>query len=144
ERRNRAFFEYVHEDGGRRIDLGLSEDALAAVDRARIEEDLRLLYVALTRAKHFLWLGVAAVAAGRKGENRLHDSALGYLLTGGQPVPASSMQERWEALRGNLEAIELHTLEAPEGCTVLRRADVRPELVEAPAFAAQFERNWAV
>jgi exodeoxyribonuclease V beta subunit len=144
ERRNRAFFEYVHEDGGRRIDLGLSEDALLAVDRARIEEDLRLLYVALTRAKHFLWLGVAAVAAGRKGENRLHESALGYLLTGGQPVPASAMQERWEAVRGDLQAIELHTLEAPEGCTVLRRADVRPELVEAPAFAAQFERNWAV
>jgi len=144
DRRNRAFFEYVHEDGGRRIDLGLSEDAMKAVDRARLEEDLRLLYVALTRAKHFLWLGVAAVAAGRKGENRLHESALGYLLTGGDPVPASSMQERWEMLRSGLDAIELHTLDAPEGCTRLARADVRPELVEAPAFDAQFERNWAV
>jgi exodeoxyribonuclease V beta subunit len=144
DRRNRAFFEYVHEDGGRRIDLGLSEDAMKAVDRARLEEDLRLLYVALTRAKHFLWLGVAAVAAGRKGENRLHESALGYLLTGGEPVAASAMRERWEHLRGSLDAIDLHTLEAPEGCTRLARADVRPELVEAPAFAAQFERNWAV
>jgi exodeoxyribonuclease V beta subunit len=144
DRRNRAFFEYVHEDGGRRIDLGLSEDALKAVDRARIEEDLRLLYVALTRAKHFLWLGVAAVAAGRKGENRLHESALGYLLTGGEPVQASAMQERWEALRGGLDAIELHTLDAQDGCTMLRRADVRPELIDAPAFAGQFERNWAV
>ncbi|CAH0174274.1 RecBCD enzyme subunit RecB [Massilia sp. Bi118] len=144
DRRNRAFFEYVHEDGGRRIDLGLSEDALKAVDRARIEEDLRLLYVALTRARHFLWLGVAAVAAGRKGENRLHESALGYLLTGGEPVQASAMQERWELLRGGLDAIELHTLDAPEGCTRLVRTDVRPELVEAPAFAGQFERNWAV
>ncbi len=144
DRRNRAFFEYVHEDGGRRIDLGLSEDALKAVDRARLEEDLRLLYVALTRAKHFLWLGVAAVAAGRKGENRLHESALGYLLTGGEPVPASSMQERWEQLRGSLDAIDLHTLDAPEGCTRLARADVRPELVEAPAYEARFERNWAV
>jgi len=144
DRRNRAFFEYVHEDGGRRIDLGLSEDALQAVDRARLEEDLRLLYVALTRAKHFLWLGVAAVAAGRKGENRLHESALGYLLTGGTPVPASEMQARWEQLRGSVDAIELHTLDAPEGCTRLARADVRPELVEAPAFDGQFERNWAV
>ncbi|MFC5548974.1 exodeoxyribonuclease V subunit beta [Massilia aerilata] len=144
DRRNRAFFEYVHEDGERRIDLGLSEDALKAVDRARIEEDLRLLYVALTRARHFLWLGVAAVAAGRNGENRLHESALGYLLTGGEPVPASAMQARWEALRGGLDAIELHTLDAPDGCTRLVRADVRPELVEAPSFAGQFERNWAV
>jgi exodeoxyribonuclease V beta subunit len=144
DRRNRAFFEYVVEDGVRRIDLGLSEDALKAVDRARLEEDLRLLYVALTRARHFLWLGVAAVAAGRKGENRLHESALGYLLTGGEPIQASTMPERWEHLRGGLEAIELHTLDAPEGCTRLAREDVRPELVDAPAFAAQFERNWAV
>lgn len=144
DRRNRAFFEYVVEDGERRIDLGLSEDALRAVDRARLEEDLRLLYVALTRARHFLWLGVAAVAAGRKGENRLHESALGYLLTGGEPIGADAMLERWQALRGSLDAIELHTLDAPEGCTRLARADVRAELVEAPAFAGQFERNWAV
>jgi exodeoxyribonuclease V beta subunit len=144
DRRNRAFFEYVHEDGGRRIDLGLSEDALKAVDRARLEEDLRLLYVALTRAKHFLWLGVAAVAAGRKGENRLHESALGYLLTGGEPVQAGAMRERWEQLRGGLDAIELHTLDAPDGCTRLARADVRPELVEAAAFTGRFERDWAV
>jgi len=144
DRRNRAFFEYVHEDGARRIDLALSDDALKAVDRARLEEDLRLLYVALTRARHFLWLGVAAVAAGRKGENRLHESALGYLLAGGEPIEAGAMRERWEQLRGGLDAIELHTLDAPEGCTQLVRADVRPELVEAPAFSGQFERNWAV
>jgi exodeoxyribonuclease V beta subunit len=144
DRRNRAFFEYVHEDGARRIDLALSEDALRAVDRARLEEDLRLLYVALTRARHFLWLGVAAVAAGRKGENRLHESALGYLLTGGEAIEAGAMRARWELLRGGLDAIDLHTLDAPEGCTRLARADVRPELVEAPAFAGQFERNWAV
>jgi exodeoxyribonuclease V beta subunit len=144
DRRNRAFFEYVHDDGARRIDLGLSEDALIAVDRARVEEDLRLLYVALTRAKHFLWLGVAAVAAGRKGENRLHESALGYLLTGGAPVPAAGMRERWEALRGGVDAIELHALDAPDGFTRLARADVHPELVEAAAFTGRFERDWSV
>jgi exodeoxyribonuclease V beta subunit len=144
DKRNRAFFEYMGEDGVRHIDLALSDEALQAVDQARLEEDLRLLYVALTRARHFLWLGVAALAARRKGENQLHESALGYLLTGGAPVPASSMRERWEALKGDLEGIELHTLDEPDGCTMLRRADVRPELVEPPAFEARFERNWAV
>jgi exodeoxyribonuclease V beta subunit len=144
DKRNRAFFEYVTQDGARRIDLSLTEEAQQAVDQARLEEDLRLLYVALTRARHFLWLGVAAVAARKKGENLLHESALGYLLTGGDPVPASAMQERWERLRGSNQGIDLHMLDAPDGCTVLRRADVRPELVEAPHFHAQFERNWAV
>jgi exodeoxyribonuclease V beta subunit len=144
DKRNRAFFDYVGADGARRIDLGLSDEAQAAVDRARLEEDLRLLYVALTRARHFLWLGVAAVAARKKGENLLHESALGYLLTGGEPLPAAAMQERWERLRGGVDGIELHTLDAPDGRTQLARADVRPELVEAPQFRAQFERNWAV
>ncbi len=149
DRRNRAFFEYVEDDGERRIDLGLSDAAMEAVDRARLEEDLRLLYVALTRARHFLWLGVAAVAARKKGENQLHESALGYLLTGGTPVPATSVRERWEALRGDVDAavdtgIELHALASPDGCTPLRRADTRPELVDPPRYEARFERNWAV
>jgi exodeoxyribonuclease V beta subunit len=144
ERRNRAFFEVVQEDGARSIDLSLSDAALAAADRARIEEDLRLLYVALTRARHFLWLGVAAVAGRKKGENLLHESALGYLLAGGDPVPAGALRERWERLREGTEGIALHTLDAPDGCTPLRRADVRPELVEAPPFTGRFERDWAV
>ena len=144
ERRNRAFFEYMQDDGERQIDLTLSDAALEAVDRARVEEDLRLLYVALTRARHFLWLGVAAVAARKKGENQLHESALGYLLTGGTPVPASSVRERWEVLRGDVDGIELHALASPDGCTMLRRADVKPDLVEPPRFDARFERNWSV
>jgi exodeoxyribonuclease V beta subunit len=144
DRRNRSFFEYVQEDGTRRIDLALSDEALRAADQARLEEDLRLLYVALTRARHFLWLGVAAVAAGRKGENRLHESALGYLLTGGSPVAASELMDHWQRLRGDLASIELHTLEPPEGCTVLDRTEERPDLVEAPAYTARFERDWTV
>ena len=144
ERRNRSFFEYVGEDGVRRIDLALGDEALEAVERARIEEDLRLLYVALTRARHFMWLGVAAIAARKKGENRLHDSALGYLLTGGEPIGAGDMRARWEALRGHDSPIELHTLAAPEGVTMLARHDERPALVDPPAYDAAFERNWAV
>ncbi|MFL6671959.1 MAG: exodeoxyribonuclease V subunit beta [Massilia sp.] len=144
DRRNRAFFEYVAGDGVRRIDLALSDEALEAVDRARIEEDLRLLYVALTRARHFLWLGVAAVAAGKKGENRLHESALGYLLAGGEPIAANAMRGRLEQVRGEVDGIELRALEAAEGCTMLAREEVRPALVEAPAFEGHFERNWSV
>jgi exodeoxyribonuclease V beta subunit len=143
EKRNRAFFDYVDE-GGRRIDLGLSDAALEAVDRARLEEDLRLLYVALTRARHFLWLGVAAVAGRKKGENRLHESALGYLLAGGEPVAAGAMGAHWERLCGDAAGIDLRLLDEPEDITILQRTDVRPELVDAAHFDGRFERNWAV
>ncbi len=143
EKRNRSFFDYV--DGGvRRIDLALSDAALAAVERARIEEDLRLLYVALTRARHFLWLGVAAVAGRKAGENKLHESALGYLLTGGTPIGAADLRGYWERLRGGSGAIELQELEAPRGLTMLARDEQRKPLVEARAFTGSFERNWSV
>lgn len=145
DKRNRTFFEYVDEEGGRKIDLALSDAALQAVDRARLEEDLRLLYVALTRARHFLWLGVAAVAASKKGENRLHESALGYLLSGGSPVATAHLAEHLERLRGDCEGIELHTLDDNlDGCTMLERVETRAPLIEPAPFDAQFERNWSV
>lgn len=144
DKRRRSFFEYVLEDGSRRIDLALSEEAMQAVDRARLEEDLRLLYVALTRARHFLWLGVAAVASRKKGENMLHESALGYLLSGGAPVPTQAVREHLARMRGDCAGIELHTLDPLDGCTMLNRVEARPALVEPAPFEADFERNWAV
>lgn len=52
-------------------------------DDERLREDLRLLYVALTRAKHALWVGFAINRRmnSKKGSD-LHRSALGYLLCG--------------------------------------------------------------
>ena len=138
--RNRSFFEYVDEAGERRIDLGLSTEAQEAAERERLDEDLRLLYVALTRARHFLWLGVAA----KSGQTKLHDSALGYLLGGGAEIAPEAMGQHWEALRGELDGIELLTLDEAEGCSVLRRSDARPALVEPAQFRASFEKHWGV
>ena len=144
DRRNRSFFEFMGRDGERRIDLSLSDEALEAVDRARIEEDLRLLYVALTRARHFLWRGVAAVAGRKAGENKLHESALGYLLTGGVPIAAGEMDAHWQRLRGGGGAIDLQSLAPAEGVTMLARAEQRAPLVDAARFTGSFERNWSV
>ncbi len=144
DKRGKSFFDYVDEKGDRHIDLALTDDARDAVDQARLEEDLRLLYVALTRAAHFLWLGVAAIASGKKGENRLHHSALGYLLTGGTAVAAADMRSHWDLLRGDLDAIALHDLATPEGCTMLDRVEHRPALTKTTVFDGQFERDWSV
>ncbi|HEY1229247.1 MAG TPA: 3'-5' exonuclease, partial [Ramlibacter sp.] len=140
----RSFVEFAGDDGERKIDLALADEALLMADRARLEEDLRLLYVALTRASHFLWMGVASLASRKKGQNRLHESALGYLLGGGEPIAVTELRSHWEQLRAGFDDIELHALEAPEGCTMLERVEVRPELVDAPAYRADFERDWSV
>ena len=49
-----------------RCTCSVNDELLAAADKDRLREDLRLLYVALTRARHALWLGVAALTAGRE------------------------------------------------------------------------------
>ncbi|TNF60945.1 MAG: exodeoxyribonuclease V subunit beta, partial [Burkholderiales bacterium] len=64
-------------DGRWRVEDRPSPEAVAAADRERLCEDLRKLYVALTRARHVTWVGlVPDKAAGR--------SALGH-LAGLQP-----------------------------------------------------------
>lgn len=144
ERARQSFFEYADPDGKRRIDLGLSDEALEAVDRARLEEDLRLLYVALTRARHFLWVGAAAIAARKAGANRLHESAFGYLLGGGQPIAAGALREQLEGLRGDVDGIVVHELEPPDAVTLLSRVDARPGMVDPPSYGVAFERDWSV
>ncbi|MEH6436563.1 exodeoxyribonuclease V subunit beta [Massilia sp. DD77] len=145
EKGSRAFFEFIDQDGERRLDLSLSAEAQAAVDRARLEEDLRLFYVALTRARHALWLGTAVVL--HRGKNRLHESAFGYLLAGGEPIPAPALRERLEALCGGLDCIRLLDLEQDRGecgSTAFARDDERADLLDAPRYAASFERDWSI
>ena len=65
-----------HDDAGR-LRLALADDGhcLERVDRERLGEDLRKLYVALTRARYACWMGTAPLAD-------FAHSALGYLLGG--------------------------------------------------------------
>ncbi|WP_026106240.1 exodeoxyribonuclease V subunit beta [Vreelandella jeotgali] len=62
-------------DGTLRLHLDPDDDALAAADRERLGEDMRKLYVALTRARHAVWLGVAPL-------EHMDERALGHLLAG--------------------------------------------------------------
>ena len=174
ERGKRSFFEYRDSAGVARVDLFLSDEALAAVDRARFEEDLRLLYVALTRARHFLWLGVAPIAERKAGNNRLHDSALGYLLGGGERIAAADLAARLARLCGedNAAAAPINApitapittpittpitaqIAAPITILALAGADSAPPtrlarhetvapLRPASRFEGQFERDWSV
>lgn len=96
-----------HDDDGI-AHLTLSPDAqqVERADDERLAEDLRLLYVALTRAQHGCWLGVADLKRGTQRSSQLHRSALGYLLGGGLPLSASSQLGEWlQALAANSPAI---------------------------------------
>ncbi|WP_253445277.1 exodeoxyribonuclease V subunit beta [Halomonas sp. Y3] len=81
-----------HDASGRqRLSLEPDETALARADDERLGEDLRKLYVALTRARHATWLGIAPLRG-------LERSAVGQVLTAGAPLSSSSTDGLLEAL----------------------------------------------
>ncbi|GHA10286.1 exodeoxyribonuclease V subunit beta [Oceanisphaera arctica] len=97
----------LHDGERRRLVLTPNEDQLALADRERLGEDLRLLYVALTRARHACWLGMADIKVGNGKSSRLHDSALGYLLGAGVPLPNSQALADWLGPLAMVGEIEL-------------------------------------
>ncbi|MDZ7851269.1 MAG: exodeoxyribonuclease V subunit beta [Halomonas sp.] len=74
------------EAGRRRLSLEADDAVLARADDERLGEDLRKLYVALTRARHATWLGIAPL----KGLER---SAIGQVLSAGAPLSAETLGE---------------------------------------------------
>ena len=66
----------------------------------RISEEMRLLYVALTRARYATWLGVAPVSKqpNKEGKTYLSDGGFGYLLGGGALINTGNMDSLLENL----------------------------------------------
>ncbi|MEZ6955719.1 MULTISPECIES: exodeoxyribonuclease V subunit beta [unclassified Aeromonas] len=89
-------YHEADEAGNRTIlDLTGAEGSLAEADRERLAEDLRLLYVALTRGVYATWLGLAPVragaGAGKSEKTDLHHTAIGYLLQKGEEGDAQTL-----------------------------------------------------
>ncbi|RAU19823.1 exodeoxyribonuclease V subunit beta [Nitrincola tibetensis] len=74
-------------------------------DTERHAEDMRLLYVALTRARHALWLGIAALKSGTAKESKMHKSALGYLLVDQETLTPENLAQSLEALQKSSDCI---------------------------------------
>ncbi|QOR39985.1 exodeoxyribonuclease V subunit beta [Billgrantia diversa] len=90
-----------HDAEGRlRISLEADEETLATVDRERLGEDLRKLYVALTRARHATWLGMAPLKGGE-------GSAIGQLLANGEPLSPTGFASALTQLKSDCAAIEI-------------------------------------
>ena len=93
--------------GNAQVSLKPTPELIAQADDERLAEDLRLLYVALTRARHACWLGVADLKRGNNNRSVLHLSALGYLLGGGAMLAESAGLQSWLAeLQQNCPAIQ--------------------------------------
>ena len=95
------------------LDLKPDANALAAAERERLAEDLRLLYVAMTRARRALYLGVANLSPGGR-ISRLRATALGHLLLGpGDTASDEELAARLDGLAAASESIRVEALDAP-------------------------------
>ena len=92
---SRLPLHYHDASGKAQVTLKPTAELIALADDERLAEDLRLLYVALTRAQHACWLGVTDLKRGNNHSSVLHLSALGYLLGGGAPLAESAGLKRW-------------------------------------------------
>lgn len=78
---------FYNQQGKLSLDLTNAESSLVSAEQDRLAEDIRLLYVALTRAKYQCYIGTAAYQNNRKDSLGVRQSAWAYLLFHGQ-VPA--------------------------------------------------------
>ena len=149
ERKNTTAVLLPDAAGVRHLFLSPTDEQLAAADKERQREDLRLLYVALTRARHSLWLGVCALKVGRSLACVWHQSALGYLLSGPAPRTAGQVDADVRAFAAAVPGIDISTpgltAEVPTPpLTRLQHREALPPMLSAPPYEARFDRLWAI
>ena len=90
------------------IDLDKTSEAQAIADQERLQEDLRLLYVALTRAQYACWLGIAAIKS-RGKSCQLQKTAIGHIIDWHDQEP-SQLIKQLQAVKADCAAITIEDL----------------------------------
>lgn len=133
---------------GRHWTLAFDKDDAKGADRDRLREDLRLWYVALTRARHALWVGWSPVTRGT-GKNCVnHDSAPGHLLGGGEAMDEGAWLPRLQTLQKDGEgqdlSVDLMWASEEVPLTFWQRPAQPSELREALTCTARIDKSWTI
>lgn len=131
-------------DGSRRIELTPSEDALEQADRERLREDIRLLYVALTRPRHALWVGIGALRKGNSPKCVNHKGACGYLLNGGQEASVQAWFDAVQALAQGCSDIQVQQLHLPAQPALYQEDEARVPLLAPASYQGSFDTQWSI
>ncbi|WP_421239284.1 exodeoxyribonuclease V subunit beta [Aeromonas enteropelogenes] len=137
-------YHEADEAGNRTIlDLTGAEGSLAEADKERLAEDLRLLYVALTRGVYATWLGLAPVRSGngKSEKTDLHQTAIGYLLQKGEEGDAATLATALSALAQDLPGVAVGepSLTRPAPLPVEEEQLGEPRVRR---FGGTLERDW--
>lgn len=131
-------------DGRKLLQLTPSAEELAQADTERLREDLRLLYVALTRPRHALWLGLGALSKGRSSKCVNHQGATGYLLNGGEEAAAIEWWNALNTMAAQCPAMTVQRLALPCAVTQLQSDDADVSLHAPAAYNGVFDKTWGI
>ena len=138
------FLELADEDGARRLHLKFGEAQVEVAERERLREDLRLLYVGLTRACHGVWVGFSALKIRNGSSCQAYRSAAGYLLGDGQEIAADAWAHQIRQFASGLAEIREVPAPSEAGFTPLARMTAPDDLPRAIAYSASFDRTWSI
>jgi exodeoxyribonuclease V beta subunit len=119
------------------------EAAWDAADDERLSEDMRRFYVAVTRARHAVWLGIAPLRGqGNAKSPQLEQTAIGHVLTGGQKMatPAALWQVLDEA-RGDCAEIVITDAPGVDDAILSTETEEVLSAARTPSHRP-FERWW--
>jgi exodeoxyribonuclease V beta subunit len=137
----------LHDDQGDvKMVVNPGDEELQQADRERLAEDLRMLYVALTRSRYACWLGIGVMGKTTKksGETTtLHQSGIGYLLSGDRMIETSELSIILTKFRGDSEYITVTLLPEPS-IEAFAPALEKQTLSQARVFNGNVPRNWRI
>ncbi|QAV22511.1 exodeoxyribonuclease V subunit beta [Proteus hauseri] len=127
-----------------KLDIFNQPESLRLADEERLAEDLRLLYVALTRSEFCCYVGVAPLVKGNRrksGLTDLHKNALGYLLQHGKEGDSELLHQSInELLDDNIKVTTLEDVSLHRYQPILL-----PEVkLEAAVFKRKIQDNWRI
>ncbi|OLQ93928.1 exodeoxyribonuclease V subunit beta [Vibrio ponticus] len=127
------------------LDITKNEAALAQADKERLAEDLRLIYVALTRAVYGCFIGAAPLRNGRstKEPTGVHHSAMGYLLQNGQAGGISDLTQSIEQQAKALACVTLSGLPDSNDAPFVTEQQQQATL-HARELAQEIDRSWRI
>lgn len=123
-----------------------SDEASTLSEKERLAEDLRLLYVALTRSVYCCYLGMAPYKSGRAskdGKTDLHLTAIGYLLNQGEEILSPDLNTLLEQVAKRCEHQQV-VISPPPANTLAPYSPVisQEEPLGARNFTGNIEKNW--
>ncbi|OCH07245.1 exodeoxyribonuclease V subunit beta [Aliivibrio fischeri] len=125
------------------LDLLKEDDSVEKAEKERLAEDLRLIYVALTRAVYACYIGMAPITKGisKKPPTGVHLSGLGYLI---QQADECNVEELKACLEKLIAGNSPMVIQSPQTTTDELYQEVQDEHIELHAnkLIEPVKSNW--